>query len=213
MYPFWNISVIVITYFRIKIGGDMEIRISKPNKIDEVHLSQIIDLIVRGGQIKGDRQAIRILIGHADFVGYMILDGTVICTATLKNPYKEYKEKVFRLADLESSKNYHKELGYIVTHPDFENQGHCQQLLTTIFYQIRSLPIYATTRKPSMIHILNKLGFRQNGALYNQDLSLMTYDPPVNGVLENRMSNEVLNGTSIFQNPSSRSISTELRTI
>ncbi len=188
----------------------MEIRISKPNEIEEEFLTQIVELIVGGGQIKGDRQTIRILIAFSDLVGFMTLDDIVICTATLKNPYIEYKEKVFNLAEVKLSNNYHKELGYIVTHPNFENQGHCQKLLTTIFYQVRSLPIYATTRKPSMIHILNRLGFRTNGSVYNHDLSLMTYDPPVNGVWENTLSTEALKGNAIFQKPLARSISNEL---
>ncbi len=190
----------------------MEIRISKPHDIDERYMSQIVDLIVRGGQVKGDRQTIRILIAFSDLVGFMTLDDIVICTATLKNPYVEYKEKVFNLAEVKLSNNYHKELGYIVTHPEFENQGHCQQLLTTIFYQMRSLPIYATTRKPPMIHILNKLGFRKNGSVYNQDLSLLTYDPPAIEVWENTLSTAVLNGNPIFQIPLDRGLLNELMT-
>lgn len=190
----------------------MEIRISKPHDIDEEYLSQIVDLIVRGGQIKGNSQSIRILISQADLVGFVMLEEIVICTATLKNPYQEYKEKVFNLADVDSSNNYHKELGYIVTHPDFENQGHCQQLLTTIFYKIRSQPIYATTRKPSMIHILGKLGFRRSGNLYNHDLSLLIYDPIVNTVWKNTLSTMIFNGNLNVQNPLLRSISIEART-
>lgn len=191
----------------------MEIRIVKPNDIEEEYLSQIVNLIIRGGQIKGDCHSIRILIAQAELVGFILLEEIVICTATLKNPYREYKEKVFNLADLNSSKNYNKELGYLVTHPDFENQGHCQKLLLTIFYQIRSFPIYATTRKASIVHILSKFGFRQKGSLYNNDLMLLIYDPPVDTFQNEMYSTKVLIVNPNFQLSLSQTISNEIRLI
>ena len=154
----------------------MEIRISKPNEICEEYLSQIIDLIVKGGQIRSDKHGIRELILLADFIAYKLNNEVVICTATLKNPYLEYREKVFNLAGVKSDHTFIKELGYIVTHPDFENQGHCQSLLGSFFRLISHNSIYATTRKLSMIHILNKHGFLQTGTTYNNDLNLLIYN-------------------------------------
>ena len=159
-----------------KIRITMEIKICKPNEIEEIFLCQIIDLIVNGGQIKSDRSGIRLLLSLADYVAFKHIGNLVISTATLKNQYTTYKEKVFSLANAMYSDRYNKELGYIVTNPDFQNQGHCQDLLETFFNQIKTHSIYATTRKASMIHILNKLGFRQSGQIYNQDLTLLVYD-------------------------------------
>ena len=158
----------------------MDIRISKPNDINQDYLNQIIDLILLGGQIKSDRTGIRTLIMMADLVAFKLFDEIVICTATLKNQYPEYRDRIFDLAMVQTPGRYLKELGYIVTHPDFENQGHCQDLLGMFFSRIKVYPIYATTRKPSMKHILYKLGFRTAGKEYNNDLSLLIYES-VNG--------------------------------
>ncbi len=176
LYFVWNYFVIQRNYFRIKFRINMEIKICKPNEIEEIFLSQIIDLIVQGGQIKSDRSGIRLLLSMADYIAFKHINNLVISTATLKNQYPSYKEKVFTLANSKYSDRYNKELGYIVTNPDFQNQGHCQHLLEAFFNLIKTHSIYATTRKPSMIHILNKLGFRQSGQVYNQDLTLLVYD-------------------------------------
>lgn len=150
------------------------IKITLPDEIDNDHLIQIMDLIINGGQIRRDGLQERIL--RADLVAYEIQDEMVICTATLKNPSPTYAKKVFTLAKVISSINYNKELGYIATHPDFEGRGHCQNLLTEFFGRIGESPMYATTRKQAMLHILGKFGFKITGITYNQDLNLLTYD-------------------------------------
>lgn len=152
----------------------MEILIREPKDIIEEHFNQIIDLIVYGGQIKRYGLTKRIL--SADLVAYKLQGNKVICTATIKNPYTSYKEKVFSSAKVENSISYDKELGYIVTHSEFENKGHCKDLLSNFFPFIIQNSIYATTRKPSMIHILTKNGFTKVGIAYNKDLSLLIYN-------------------------------------
>ena len=188
----------------------MEIRISKPNEISEEYLSQIIDLIVRGGQIRSDKHGIRELIILADFIAYKLYNEIVICTATLKNPYPEYRVKVFNLAGVKSDDTYLKELGYIVTRPEFENQGHCQNLLDSFFRLISHNSIYATTRKLSMIHILNKHGFRQTGTTYNQDLNLLIYNSQENNLEKIQPENENSLRNINFQFPNAFSLPQEL---
>ena len=175
----------------------MEIRICKPIEIEEDVLDQIIDLIVQGGQIKSNRSGIMLLLSLADYVAYKIYYNVVICTATLKNQFPEYKEKVFNLANGPSPNRYQKELGFIVTHPDFENQGHCQSLLGEFFKRICSNSIYATTRKASMKHILCKFGFRQTGTVYNDDLTLLICDNIIGSELHNLLSNIAQNSGSM----------------
>jgi len=177
----------------------MEIWICKPKEIKEVYLSQILNLILQGGQIRGNANDIRNLIFLADLIAYKLKDEIVICTATLKNPYPEYREKVFNLANLKLPGDHMKELGYIVTHPDYENQGHCQDLLGIFFQLIWKNSIYATTRKPSMIHILNKYGFRLEGTRYNQDLNLLIYDSPIINLERIKPGNELSDKNIYFQ--------------
>jgi predicted GNAT family N-acyltransferase len=149
-------------------------KITRPSEIDPGHLFQIIELVINGGQIRRDGLQERIL--RADLVAYELLDDKVICTATLKNPSSTYIKKVFTLAKAAPSLHYNKELGYISTHPDFEGSGHCQNLLSEFFLRIGESPMYATTRKQAMVHILDKFGFNIAGITYNQDLILLTYD-------------------------------------
>jgi predicted acetyltransferase len=75
-----------------------------------------------------------------------------------------------------TSLKYEKELGYITTHPNYEGEGHCKDLLKTFFSKISSQSIFATTRKPAMVHILSKFGFQQTGNIYNKNLILLTYN-------------------------------------
>jgi len=148
--------------------------ITLPADINSDHLRQIIELVVKGEQVRRDGLKERIL--RADLVAYILQDNMVICTATLKNPNFAYRTKIFTLAKASSGENYKKELGYIVTHPDFENCGHCQNLLKEFFIRISKQPIFATTRKPSMVHILKKLGFSVIGMTYKKDLKLLIFD-------------------------------------
>lgn len=148
--------------------------ISRPTDIKREHLRQIIDLVVTGGQIKRDGLQERIL--RADKVAYTLHDSKVICTATLKNPNNSYRTRVFNSAKAKTTLQYEKELGYIVTHPDFEKQGHCKNLLKIFFPKISANSIFATTRKPAMVHILGNFGFQQTGNIYDNDLTLLTYN-------------------------------------
>jgi hypothetical protein len=150
------------------------IKITRPTEIDPVHLFQIMELIISGGQIKRDGLQERIL--RADLIAYKLQDEMVICTATLKNPSPTYVKKVFTLAKVASSIIFNKELGYISTHADFAGSGHCQNLLSEFFFKIGEFPMFATTRKQAMVHILSKFGFNISGITYNQDLTLLTYD-------------------------------------
>ena len=149
--------------------------IKKPTEISSVHLQQIVDLIKTGGEVKTSREDLRKYIQRADLVAYELLDDTVICTATLKNPFNTYKTKVFNKARVKSNLKINKELGYIATHPDHENKGHCSQLLNSFLKDISQNSIYSTTRKAAMAHILGKFNFQWEGKTFDKDLKLLIY--------------------------------------
>ena len=156
------------------MDNNHKIIITTPSDIEKNCLDEIIQLISRGGQV--NRSGLQQRLLHSELVAYKIKDDKVICTATLKKPHSSYRIKVFNSAKFPVTGNYKKELGYIVTHPDFENLGHCQDLLLRFFNKISTYSMYATTRKPSMIHILSKMGFKVTGKTYNQDLKLLIYN-------------------------------------
>lgn len=157
----------------------MKTIIEKPKNISPELLEQIIALVAEGDQIP-DIVALKGRILNADFVALKIDDnGKVVSTATIKNPNQNYTEKVFTKSHSKnSSSKYTKELGYIVTHPDYEGKKHCQDLLLEIADKIKSQNIFATTRKDSMIHVLGKFGFQSNGVIYDDDLRLLTFTLP-----------------------------------
>jgi|ERR1041385_4602536 hypothetical protein len=150
--------------------------VTQPKKIKSSYLKQIIELIRTGGEVKTSKDDLKRYLLRADLIAYELQGGKIICTATLKNPFSSYKTKVFNSAKAVEKLNYKKELGYIATHPDFEGKGHCTKLLKQFFGQISTNLIYATTRKPAMVHILSKFNFLQAGKTYNKDLKLLTYN-------------------------------------
>jgi hypothetical protein len=152
----------------------MKIIINTPAQINDNNLNQIINLIIQGGQVTTKGLLDR--IQRADFIAYKLEDNKVICTASLKNPNKTYIANVFDSAEIKKDLDYKKELGYIATHKDFENKGHCQELLKIFFDHISNNLIFATTRKPSMIHILEKFEFTKIGKIYNNNIQLLIYN-------------------------------------
>ncbi len=173
----------------------MEIRICKPVHLNKDHLDQIIELIIIGGQIKREKNEIKNIILMADLVALKEHDGIVISTSTLKNQCLSYRDRVFNSAGVRFSERYLKELGFIITNPDFENQGHCQHVLSEFFIRISMNSIYATTRKPAMVHLLRKLGFIESGAIYNHDLRLLIFD----SLTEASTCNILMNGSFRIQ--------------
>lgn len=151
------------------------IEIKKPKDVKLEHLRQVIDLIKSGDEVKTSRDKLHEYLLRADFISYKVQDNLIICTATLKNPFNSYKARVFGKAGASNPSNYEKELGYIATHSKHENQGHCSALLKVFFKKINHNSIYATTRKPAMVHILSKFSFKQIGKNYDENLKLMAF--------------------------------------
>lgn len=147
--------------------------INRPSDIRPDHLKQIVELIKTGDQVYHFGLIER--LSRADLIAYRLKDDKVICTAALKNPTASYRTSIFKSSKATTSGTFKKELGYIVTHPDFENLGYCQDLLNIFFLKISEHSIFATTRKPAMVHILGKFGFSITGSLFKQDLILLTY--------------------------------------
>ena len=145
--------------------------IVKPNEIKDDILIQVINLVLEGEQISHARLKENLL--KAEWIAYTIDDGIVKTTATLKNPLKSYRDRVYRESQSGKVAIDQRELGYIATHKDFEGQKYCSKLLKEISPLITTENLFATTRKASMIHILKKHGFKICGKPYKKDLNLM----------------------------------------
>lgn len=147
--------------------------IAQPNEIQIDLLKQMVELIRTGKEVNTPPEKLKEYLQRADFIAYELNDNEIICTATLKNPFRSYRTKVINWAEVNSSVVPNKELGYIATHPSFREKGHCTRLLKQFFKTISLEPTYATTRKPEMIHILNKFGFAQIGTTSNKGIKLL----------------------------------------
>lgn len=153
----------------------MKTIIDKPTNIDKDLLNQLIDLVEKGDQVQ--RNYIERGIKTADLIALYVLNDVILSSATLKNPLKSYKDSVFQLAEVEKLNNDSiQELGYIITNPEHEGQKLCQRLLTEFFKIIGEKQMIATTRKPSMAHILSKFGFEKIGHKYKVDLELLVFN-------------------------------------
>jgi len=152
----------------------------QPKNISEDYLDQLISLVTTGGQV--EPHLIDRGVRNAFCIGLLITKGRVIAGCCLKNPIINYRNRVFKTAEVkENPDNYQYELGYIVTHPHYEGKGYCSSLLSQFFPTVSHHHIYATTRKPAMSHILSKFGFYKNGKTYKDGLELLLYDGKVKG--------------------------------
>lgn len=155
----------------------MKLKIYQPELIPKEYLEQLFDLISEGGQV--DRHFVEIGMPKSVYVGIIYSDDTIVSTATIKHPLDSYTEGVFKNAGVPALiKSYKFELGYIVTREGYEGKGYCKALLAEMIPLVRDKNIFATTRKDSMGHILNKYGFSQIGSVYKGDLEL--FIKPVN---------------------------------
>ena len=115
----------------------MTTTINSPSDIKAKHLTQIIDLVKTGGEVKTSKDDLRKYLLRADLIAYELDNDKVVCTATLKNPFTSYKTKVFNKAKATSAEKNEKKLSYIATHPDYEGKGHCSNLLKQFFQSVR----------------------------------------------------------------------------
>jgi predicted GNAT family N-acyltransferase len=153
-----------------------QILIDRPFAFSFSIRQQLHDLIQEGGQILSNH--IKVGLHRAELAGVVIKDEKVVASCCLKNPLTSYRSSVFDSAgvtDLKERFTY--ELGYIVTHSDYEGQKLCQKLLSEVFPIIKDKAMFASTRKPAMAHILTKFKFNPVGKVYKNDLTLFVYEP------------------------------------
>jgi predicted GNAT family N-acyltransferase len=152
--------------------------IERPYNFTPAVKDEVIRLIVSGGQIKYNDA--KLGIHRAELLAIYKVGEQIIATASFKNPRNTYLETVFGSAGIpEQQLDFPFELGYIVVREGFEGQNICQKLLGELFPRISQHPMFATTRKPAMAHILKNMGFEKCGEVYKKDLELMTYKPAV----------------------------------
>ncbi len=151
-----------------------QIIIDRPANFASSVKAEICALVANGGQV--NYNLVKVGVHRANIIATLVLDGQVISCACSKNPQIIYRVGVFEAAKIpEYADHYLNELGYIATREGYEGRKYCQRLLIELFNHISNQQMFATTRKPGMVHILNKLGFKKHGETYKGGLELMLY--------------------------------------
>lgn len=151
-----------------------QIIIDKPINFPASIKNEVCELVAEGGQIKYNDA--KVGVHRAELLAVYKQNDKVIASACLKNPNTRYRDRVFSSAEVPEKKDGYKfELGYIATCKGFEGQKICQKLLLELFPKISHFPMFATSRKPEMAHILNKFKFEKCGLKYKDDLELFLY--------------------------------------
>jgi predicted GNAT family N-acyltransferase len=153
--------------------------IDKPCNFSILMRNEISGLIAEGGQITYINA--KSGIDRAELLGVSYEGEKMIAIACLKNPKESYRAHVFKSAQVPMQESYPYELGYIITRSGYEGKGLCQELLSMLYAKVSHLSMFATTRKPEMVHILKKFGFEEYGKRYNGDLGLMVYNKGFSG--------------------------------
>lgn len=144
--------------------------IAIPSQIDETTLTRLVKFINSGGEVNTTVQALK----RAYRIAYYTDEGKIVCSAVIKTPVKTYVNRIFKESQSELDQDeFPVELGYITTAKEYEGNKVCQHLLNQLSLHWKSKNIFATTRKPSMIHILNKHGFQKTGLTYKENLNLL----------------------------------------
>jgi hypothetical protein len=153
----------------------MDVIIEDPKNIPATLKPQLIDLVVNGGQVA--RKFVEPGISRAILISIMIDREVIASTATIKNPLDSYRQGVFESANaIETPSLYPLEIGYIVTREEYEGNKLCPKLISDLMPKLANQNIFATTRKPAMIHILKKFRFRIIGQEYKDGLYLLVYN-------------------------------------
>lgn len=152
-----------------------QILILPPGRLSPIQCSKLIDHIASGEEV--NKRFVEAGVPRSQLIGIIISGDIIISSVVLKNPLASYTERVFRKSKIDGAFQFKHELGYIATNPDYERKGYCQALLKEFLQHIDHLDFFATTRKPSMLHILQKFGMKKVGKIYDEDLQLLTYSP------------------------------------
>jgi len=157
----------------------MTYKIISPDKCDNSQLQAFYDLVVSGGQVMVEGLADK--IKAADFLSFCEIDSEIVGVASIKNPNPNYKNRVFKKANVEKSADaYDFEIGYAVTKKEHRGKGISQKLIKILMENSNSKSFYATTKVDRMRHILSKIGFKKFGDNYQNDnkesITLYNYD-------------------------------------
>jgi GNAT superfamily N-acetyltransferase len=102
-----------------QLGEGVEYHFVHFPDLNEWHIENILALITSAGKVKPDW--LRYNLEHSYLVAYVLEEGVMVATETLKHPRPEYVQKVRERTGLDF--NNYLERGYIVVRPEYRGLG------------------------------------------------------------------------------------------
>lgn len=153
----------------------MDVVLKPPAECTDAELRDFRTLVVEAGEVQ--TAGLDELIGRAHLLAFVGSDWAIVAVGALKRPRDAHRARVFKkAASSVGPEPYSLELGWISVGAQRRRQG----LGTMVSVQLCKVvegPLYATARADNdgMRHILEGLGFRQEGKPYagrNETLAL-----------------------------------------
>lgn len=140
----------------------------QPAECSKAELDDFENLVKIGGEVNPN--GLRDRIKNAFLLVWVSAGvGNVVGVAALKRPNENYRSSVFKKAcSKEKPSLYEAELGWIFVKEEFRGKSVATQLINEILSAKVLTTIYATAREKndSILSILKRLGFKQNGNAY-----------------------------------------------
>jgi predicted GNAT family N-acyltransferase len=133
-----------------------------PSGLSKADFATCIALIKAGSAVNAARAERE--LPEAILVSILREDGRIVGVGVVKKQRPNYASSIAS-ADKSGFKfdtSIH-EIGYISVKQESEGRGHCQTLLRSLLQNFPARPVFATTYRPSMKHILGKFGFVSKG--------------------------------------------------
>ncbi len=136
----------------------------KPIDCSKNEIQSFYNLILLGNQ--DNLYFLNKRIKSAEILGFNYIENEIAGVAALKNPDINYKNSVFKKANIPDKVNeYIFEIGYAYTKEHFRRRNVCYDLINKLIDISPSKKIFATTRinNTGMQVLLERIGFQKEG--------------------------------------------------
>lgn len=136
-----------------------------PSQMTSADKAAFVAFVAAAGEV--NRAILPGLVNNAVALEMLYADHQLIGTAAIKTPLPAHHVGEFVKAKAQAqAASYSVELGWVVVHPAWRRRGHARQLVGEAVKLAEHRGIYATTKTPQMLAILEEQGFAPVGDPY-----------------------------------------------
>lgn len=148
----------------------MKIFTKEPKNCTSNEIELFVKLVQEGSQVNNTGLKDRIL--NTKLLAFCYLRNELIGISAIKKPNLNYKNTIFKKADIEiHSSDFDYELGYSFTKEFHQGKGINYKINRRLISDIHDGNIYATTANPVMKHLMKKLEFDEIGNEYKGEIN------------------------------------------